>query len=366
VLELDPRGRVAGLVEEGGVRPAGLIFGQPSSSLLGSELSHVVSMPAGYTPMTLLTGDVGGNAAKKSALKSTKQQQAAADKEAAVKVGPVHYLPGWHRDGRPLLLAVQMVGKPLPPGGAPPAAGAAGAGAAGALTAIIRLAPAGAQPSVLPPMMTGAGAGAMAAEPSAAAGVARRSSIIMLQPPAAAPVPWSPIKSPTVGAMSPGQAAAAAGGVQHYSHLTRDLAQLSRMGRKATAAAEGHSAAVIGSLSAPVSPLDPAVMGVAAALPPPPPLALLSVGQLPAPGVTRSLAARSGKAREGAPGEALLPGSGGTDSGAVIDSAVDYDRRARGSSGSGAGGGAALSPPPRSPASLPGAVVGDGEAEEGE
>ncbi|KAG2436028.1 hypothetical protein HYH02_011740 [Chlamydomonas schloesseri] len=360
VMELDPRGRVAGLSEEGGVRPAGLIFGQPSSSLLGSELSQVVSMPAGYTPMTLLTGDVGGNTAKKSALKSTKQQQAAADKEAAVKVGPVHYLPGWHRDGRPLLLAVQMVGKPLPPGGAPPAAGAAGAGAgvAGALTAIIRLAPAGAQPSVLPPMVTGAGAGALAAEPSAGAVGARRSSIT-----AAPPMSWSPIKAPA-GAMSPG--GAGAGGVQ-LSHLTRDLVQLSRMGREATAAdttataAQGHAAAVIGSLSAPVSPLDPAAVGLAAALPPPPPpLALTSAGQLPAPGITRPLAARSSKARDGAPGEALLSGSGGVDSGAVIDSAVDYDRRALGGSGSGAAG--PLSPP-RSPASLPGVVIGDGEVD---
>ncbi|KAG2436029.1 hypothetical protein HYH02_011741 [Chlamydomonas schloesseri] len=363
VMELDPRGLVAGLSEEGGVRPAGLIFGQPSSSLLGSELSQVVSMPAGYTPMTLLTGDVGGNTAKKSALKSSKQQQAAADKDAAVKVGPVHYLPGWHRDGRPLLLAVQMVGKPLPPGGAPPAAGAAGAGAgvAGALTAIIRLAPAGAQPSVLPPMVTGAGAGALAAEPSARSlgGAGRRNSTTAVAI-AAAPTSWSPIKGP---------AAVAAGGVQH-SHLVKDL---TRMGREAAAAdttataAEGHAAAVIGSLSAPVSPLDPAAVGVAAALPPPPPLNLSLA--MPSPGIimrgsgpgalggnsSRPLAARSSKAREGAPGEALVSGSG-MDSGAVVDSALELERRGRSGSGDGDGDGL-----PRSPASLPGVVVGGAE-----
>ncbi|KAG2426213.1 hypothetical protein HXX76_013194 [Chlamydomonas incerta] len=357
VLELDPRGRVAGLAEEGGVRPAGLIFGQPSGSILGSELSQVVSMPAGYTPMTLLTGDVGGNAAKKSALKSNKQQQAAAEKEAAVKVGPVHYLPGWHRDGRPLLLAVQMVGKPLPPGGAPSTNGAAGAAAAaGALTAIIRLAPAGAQPSVLPPMMTAAaGAVALVAEQSAGVGVRRASTNVLPPPAAAAPVSWSPIRAPAV----------AAGGVQQ-SHLTRDLAQMSRLGREATAAditanaVEGH--AVIGSLSAPVSPLNPAAVGVAAALPPPP-LGLSSA--LPAPGITRPLAARGSKAREGAPGEALVSGSGGVDSGMVIDSAIEYERRQPGGSGSGADGGGVNGPlsPPRSPASLPGVVTGGAEAD---
>ncbi|PNW79659.1 hypothetical protein CHLRE_08g361950v5 [Chlamydomonas reinhardtii] len=370
VLELDPRGRVAGLAEEGGVRPAGLIFGQPSASFLGSELSQIVSMPAGYTPMTLLTGDVGGNAAKKSALKATKQQQAAADKEAAVKVGPVHYLPGWHRDGRPLLLAVQMVGKPLPPGGAPAASGAAGAAAAaGALTAIIRLAPAGAQPSVLPPMLGAAAAtaGVNAGEPSALSlvpaamvdgRVARRPS-----PNASpAPVTYSPMKGPGGGA---------AGGVQQ-SKLVKDL---SRMGREATAdatasAAEVHAAAVISSLSAPVSPLDPAAVGVAAVMPPPPTLALMSAGQLPSPGITmrgsgpgavgggRPLAARSSKARVGAPGEALVPGSGGQDAGPLmLDSAAEYDRhvRANGASGDGAD---AFDAPPRSPASLPGAVDG--------
>ena len=370
VLELDPRGRVAGLAEEGGVRPAGLIFGQPSASFLGSELSQIVSMPAGYTPMTLLTGDVGGNAAKKSALKATKQQQAAADKEAAVKVGPVHYLPGWHRDGRPLLLAVQMVGKPLPPGGAPAASGAAGAAAAaGALTAIIRLAPAGAQPSVLPPMLGAAAAtaGVNAGEPSALSlvpaamvdgRVARRPS------PNASPalVTYSPMKGPGGGA---------AGGVQQ-SKLVKDL---SRMGREATAdatasAAEVHAAAVISSLSAPVSPLDPAAVGVAAVMPPPPTLALMSAGQLPSPGITmrgsgpgavgggRPLAARSSKARVGAPGEALVPGSGGQDAGPLmLDSAAEYDRhvRANGASGDGAD---AFDAPPRSPASLPGAVDG--------
>eukprot|EP00198_Chlamydomonas_reinhardtii_P006676 XP_001696012.1 flagellar associated protein [Chlamydomonas reinhardtii] len=370
VLELDPRGRVAGLAEEGGVRPAGLIFGQPSASFLGSELSQIVSMPAGYTPMTLLTGDVGGNAAKKSALKATKQQQAAADKEAAVKVGPVHYLPGWHRDGRPLLLAVQMVGKPLPPGGAQPASGTAGAAvaaAAGTVTAIIRLAPAGAQPSVLPPMMGAAataGANALAAgEPSARSlgGTRRRASVIALPPPAAAPVSWTPI-------MGPG--GSGNGSVQQM-HLAKDL---SRMGREATdaeaiaSAAEGHAAAVISSLSAPaVSPLDPAAVGVAAAMPlPPPPLALAMT--MPSPGITmrgsgpgaqggtssRPLAARSSKAREGAPGEAI--GSGSGDSAGVLDSAVDLERRAHDGS-TGADGGA-LSPP-RSPASLPGMVLGD-------
>ncbi|KAG2426217.1 hypothetical protein HXX76_013198 [Chlamydomonas incerta] len=323
VLELDPRGRVAGLAEEGGVRPAGLIFGQPSGSILGSELSQVVSMPAGYTPMTLLTGDVGGNAAKKSALKSNKQQQAAAEKEAAVKVGPVHYLPGWHRDGRALLLAVQMVGKPLPPGGVPATTGAVGAGAAGALTVIIRLAPAGAQPSVLPPMMTAASGGAaLAAEPSSRSlgGAVRRASVTALPPLAAVPQEsWSPILGPG------GPGGSGNGGVQ-LSNLAKDL---SRMGREAAAAdatataAEGHAAAVIANLSAPVSPLDPAAVGVAAALPPPPPPLALTLA-MPSLGITmrssgpgalgggnsaRPLAARGSKAREGAPGEALVSGS---------------------------------------------------------
>ncbi|KAG2426220.1 hypothetical protein HXX76_013200 [Chlamydomonas incerta] len=371
VLELDPRGCVAGLAEEGGVRPAGLIFGQPSGSILGSELSQVVSMPAGYTPMTLLTGDVGGNAAKKSALKSNKQQQAAAEKDAAVKVGPVHYLPGWHRDGRPLLLAVQMVGKPLPPGGAPATTGAAGAAAAaGALTAIIRLAPAGAQPSVLPPMMTAAsGAAALPpGEPSTRSlgGAGRRASAVVAA--AAVPVSWSPIRGP---------GGSGNGGVQQ-SNLAKDL---SRMGREAAAAdatataAEGHAAAVIANLSAPVSPLDPAAVGVAAALPPPPPPLALTLA-MPSPGITmrgsgpgalgggngeRPLAARGSKAREGAPGEALVSGNG-VESAVVLDSALELERRALGGSGSGTDGndGGAHSPP-RSPASLPGMVVGGGE-----
>ncbi|KXZ44102.1 hypothetical protein GPECTOR_73g623 [Gonium pectorale] len=101
LLELDPSGLVTGLLE-GGLRPAGLLFGLPPGQLQGMRLSELVSLPPGRSrPGELLSlhGD------KKSSLKTDRR-------ELTVKVGPVHVLEGVHADGRPLSLDVQVVGKP--------------------------------------------------------------------------------------------------------------------------------------------------------------------------------------------------------------------------------------------------------------
>ncbi|EFJ51253.1 hypothetical protein VOLCADRAFT_87875 [Volvox carteri f. nagariensis] len=81
VLEIDGSGKITGVLEE-----------EP-----------------GQSPVGLLT-DSG--VAKKSALKATSRKGKIVDK--ASTVGPVHYLEGFHRDHRPLHLAVQVVGKPGP------------------------------------------------------------------------------------------------------------------------------------------------------------------------------------------------------------------------------------------------------------
>ncbi|EFJ45114.1 hypothetical protein VOLCADRAFT_106127 [Volvox carteri f. nagariensis] len=101
VLEMDQYGRVRAVLEER-TRPAGLLFGVPTQSLVGCQLNELVSMPPGRTkPGELLF--LHGH--KKSSLKS----QA---KEASVKVGPNHVLRGSHLDGRPLSLNLQVIGKP--------------------------------------------------------------------------------------------------------------------------------------------------------------------------------------------------------------------------------------------------------------
>ncbi|GFR46430.1 hypothetical protein Agub_g8004 [Astrephomene gubernaculifera] len=103
VVELDASGRMNAVLEEG-TRPAGLLFGVPTQSLVGSMFSGLVTLPPGRSnPSDLLT--LSG--AKKSSLKTTK-------KEASVKVGPLHVLQAAHSDGRPLVLDVQMVGRPGP------------------------------------------------------------------------------------------------------------------------------------------------------------------------------------------------------------------------------------------------------------
>ncbi|GIL50716.1 hypothetical protein Vafri_6834 [Volvox africanus] len=101
VLDLDQYGRIRAVLEEQ-TRPAGLLFGVPTKSLIGTQLGEFVAMPPGRTkPNDLLFL----HATKKSSLKT----QA---KEASIKVGPVHMLRATHLDGRPVNLNVQVIGKP--------------------------------------------------------------------------------------------------------------------------------------------------------------------------------------------------------------------------------------------------------------
>ncbi|KAG2435422.1 hypothetical protein HYH02_011922 [Chlamydomonas schloesseri] len=103
VLQLDAAGRITSVMEEH-TRPAGLLFGLHHDALVGEALSSLVTMPPGRTSAAELLSLHG---AKKSNLK-TKQ------KDVAVKVGPVHKLQATHTDGKPLVLDVQVVGKPGP------------------------------------------------------------------------------------------------------------------------------------------------------------------------------------------------------------------------------------------------------------
>ncbi|GLI70677.1 hypothetical protein VaNZ11_015617 [Volvox africanus] len=105
VLEIDGTGKVSGILEED-VRPSGLLFGLPKEEILGSSLGTLLRFLPGQSPVGLLT-DSG--IAKKSALKASSKKGKIVD-----KVGPVHYLEGFHRDHQPLHLAVQVVGKPGP------------------------------------------------------------------------------------------------------------------------------------------------------------------------------------------------------------------------------------------------------------
>ncbi|GLI60726.1 hypothetical protein VaNZ11_002824 [Volvox africanus] len=101
VLDLDQYGRIRAVLEEQ-TRPAGLLFGVPTKSLIGAQLGEFVAMPPGRTkPNDLLFL----HATKKSSLKT----QA---KEASIKVGPVHMLRATHLDGRSVNLNVQVIGKP--------------------------------------------------------------------------------------------------------------------------------------------------------------------------------------------------------------------------------------------------------------
>ncbi|PNW87845.1 hypothetical protein CHLRE_01g004157v5 [Chlamydomonas reinhardtii] len=103
VLQLDATGRITSVLEEH-TRPAGLLFGLHHDALVGEALDSLVTMPPGRTSAAELLSLHG---AKKSNLK-TKQ------KDVAVKVGPVHKLRATHADGKPLVLDVQVVGKPGP------------------------------------------------------------------------------------------------------------------------------------------------------------------------------------------------------------------------------------------------------------
>ncbi|GIL80928.1 hypothetical protein Vretifemale_9880, partial [Volvox reticuliferus] len=100
VLEVDGVGRIRAVLEEQ-TRPAGLLFGVSTQSLVGSQLGEFVAMPAGRTkPADLLVL----NGFKKSSLKTTTV-------ESSVKVGPVHVFQAAHADGLPNMLDVQVVGK---------------------------------------------------------------------------------------------------------------------------------------------------------------------------------------------------------------------------------------------------------------
>ncbi|KAG2435420.1 hypothetical protein HYH02_011920 [Chlamydomonas schloesseri] len=103
VLQLDTAGRITSVLEEH-TRPAGLLLGLHNDALVGEALSSLVTMPPGRTTAAELLSLHG---AKKSNLK-TKQ------KDVVVKVGPVHKLRATHTDGKPLVLDVQVVGKPGP------------------------------------------------------------------------------------------------------------------------------------------------------------------------------------------------------------------------------------------------------------
>ncbi|GIM07919.1 hypothetical protein Vretimale_11958 [Volvox reticuliferus] len=105
VLEIDGAGKISGILEED-VRPPGLLFGLPKEDILGSQLGTLLRLLPGQSPVGLLT-DSG--IAKKSALKASSKKG-----KIVEKVGPVHYLEGFHRDHQPLHLAVQVVGKPGP------------------------------------------------------------------------------------------------------------------------------------------------------------------------------------------------------------------------------------------------------------
>ncbi|GLC42169.1 hypothetical protein PLESTM_001299600 [Pleodorina starrii] len=101
ILELDTFGRIRAVLEERS-RPAGLLFGLPSQSLVGSMLSEFLTLPSGFSN----PGDLLHASFKKSSLRSR-------SRDASIKVGPVHVLRASHQQGgSPLSLDVQVVGKP--------------------------------------------------------------------------------------------------------------------------------------------------------------------------------------------------------------------------------------------------------------
>ncbi|GFR51520.1 hypothetical protein Agub_g13936 [Astrephomene gubernaculifera] len=99
VLELDAHGRIASVREEV-TRPAGLLFGIPSETLLGEHLADMLALPQGKHVADLLSA----TGTKRSSLKKGR-------KDPGVKIGPVHVLSAVHADGRPLLLDVQVVAR---------------------------------------------------------------------------------------------------------------------------------------------------------------------------------------------------------------------------------------------------------------
>ncbi|GIL50727.1 hypothetical protein Vafri_6878 [Volvox africanus] len=104
LLEVDSTGRIRTVLEER-TRPAGLLFGVPSPSLVGKQLAELLNLPTDRAkPGDLLSL----NSIKKSSLKSS-----SADANN-VKVGPLHVLQGIRPDGLPINLGVQVVGKPGP------------------------------------------------------------------------------------------------------------------------------------------------------------------------------------------------------------------------------------------------------------
>ncbi|KAG2495798.1 hypothetical protein HYH03_006041 [Edaphochlamys debaryana] len=155
VLELDAKGCVAS-VKEDDLRPAGLLFGLPTSELVGAELGALLRLGPGQSAAGLLneSGVVKTNTARK-------------DQGDGYKVGPVHRMEGFHRDCAPLGVAVQVVGKP---GNNAPVT---------AILAILTMTqpPAGAAAGALPPpppsrglSVLPAGAGALALAARAVAG----------------------------------------------------------------------------------------------------------------------------------------------------------------------------------------------------
>ncbi|GLC56222.1 hypothetical protein PLESTB_001081300 [Pleodorina starrii] len=103
VLELDPYGRIHAVLEEH-LRPAGLLFGVATPSLVGCSLDELVALPLDCSRTADLLAPSG---AKKSSMKA----QAVA---THVKVGPLHILQATHSDARDNTLSVQVVGRPGP------------------------------------------------------------------------------------------------------------------------------------------------------------------------------------------------------------------------------------------------------------
>ncbi|KAG2488728.1 hypothetical protein HYH03_012728 [Edaphochlamys debaryana] len=148
VLELDAKGCVASVKEED-LRPAGLLFGLPTSELVGAELGSLLRLGPGQSAAGLLNES---GVVKKSSLKTNSSRKEHGD---GYKVGPVHRMQGFHRDCAPLGVAVQVVGKP---------------GNNAPVTAILRMIKPPTGGAIPPPppsralsMMPGAGAMALAA-----------------------------------------------------------------------------------------------------------------------------------------------------------------------------------------------------------
>ncbi|KAG2435418.1 hypothetical protein HYH02_011919 [Chlamydomonas schloesseri] len=287
VLQLDAAGRITSVLEEH-TRPAGLLFGLHHDALVGEALSSLVTMPPGRTTAAELLSLHG---AKKSNLK-TKQ------KDVAVKVGPVHKLRATHTDGKPLVLDVQVVGKPGPN---EPLIAILRLHAAPMLPAAAAVAPAAAPPPARAVDGVANKGGTAAAETAAAAGVAvvaalnRKPSLDDL---------LEKVEAAEVAAAAGKVAAGARNSKESFSvgqvhtpptggSLRRgDSTVVKAIGTDAAAAVAAAAAAAVAAASGSMEDAG------AAPLPLPMPanlLAGMSNSSLPVPGVTAAAAAATGR-----------------------------------------------------------------------